>query len=359
MSTTILSTPVGRDSFDESVVQAPAGAVSWGAIFAGAAGAAALSLILLILGVGLGLSSVSPWSSKGISATTFGVSTVAWLTFTQLAASGMGGYLAGRLRSRWMRTHSDEVYFRDTAHGFLAWAVASLATAVMLGSAIGSIVSGGAQAGAAVVSGAASTAAMAVPAAAAATDGGDRVPGQGYFIDALFRKDNSAPTTMTAATPDATATAPAATATAPDTAASSPAAAAPTSPITAAPSQAPAHASAPMDAAATAQSGAEAARIFANGIVTGTLPPEDAKYLGQMVAERTGMSQADAEKRVTDTFARMQTKAKEAETAARDAADKARKASATAALWIFVSLLIGAFVSSLMATFGGRQRDLV
>src|SRR5476649_1162224 len=93
-------------------------AVSWGAIIAGGVGAAALSLILLILGMGLGLSSVSPWTDRGVTATTFGVSTILWLTFTQLAASGMGGYLAGRLRSAWLDVHTDEVYFRDTAHGF-------------------------------------------------------------------------------------------------------------------------------------------------------------------------------------------------------------------------------------------------
>src|SRR6201996_7686250 len=128
--------------------------VSWGAILAGAAGAAALSLILLILGVGLGLSSVSPFAGSGASATTFGVSTILWLTFTQLAASGIGGYLAGRLRTRWASVHTDEVYFRDTAHGFLAWAVASLATAAFLGGSVGAIVSGGAQAGASLAGGA-------------------------------------------------------------------------------------------------------------------------------------------------------------------------------------------------------------
>ena len=72
-------------------IQTQASAVSWGAIVAGAAGAAALSLILLMLGTGLGLSSVSPWAFSGVSATTFGVSTILWLTFTQLVASGMGG----------------------------------------------------------------------------------------------------------------------------------------------------------------------------------------------------------------------------------------------------------------------------
>ena len=109
--------------------------VSWSAILAGAAAAAALSLILLVLGTGLGLSSMSPWSNQGASASAVGVSTILWLTFTQLAASGMGGYLAGRLRTKWASVHTDEVYFRDTAHGFLAWAVATIVTAAALSSA--------------------------------------------------------------------------------------------------------------------------------------------------------------------------------------------------------------------------------
>ncbi len=316
MNATTLPIRDNRDVLATTAGSADPGAVSWGAIFAGAAGAAALSLILLILGVGLGLSSVSPWSGQGVGATAFGASTVAWVTFTQLAASGMGGYLAGRLRSRWASTHTDEVYFRDTAHGFLAWAVASLVTAAMLSSAVGSIVSGTAQVGAAVAGGAASTAAMAVPGAAAVA-GSSGIPGQDYFMDSLFRKD-------------AAGTAPAST-----------------------------------DAGAAAfsndsgRSTLEAGRIFAHGIAGGSLSPEDTKYVGQMVAQRSGLSQADAEKRVTDTFTRLQTKMKEAEATARNAADKARKTSAYAALWIFVSLLIGAFVASLSATYGGRRRDLI
>src|ERR1700744_4331291 len=101
--------------------EANASGVSWGAILAGGCGAAALSLVLLLLGTGLGLSSVSPWANRGVAAATFGVSAILWLTLTQLVASGMGEYLAGRLRTRWSGVHTDEVYFRDTAHGFLAW----------------------------------------------------------------------------------------------------------------------------------------------------------------------------------------------------------------------------------------------
>ena len=239
-------------------------AVSWDAIFAGSAGAAALSLVLLILGVGLGLSSVSPWSGQGVSATTFGVSTIAWLTFTQLAASGMGGYLAGRLRTRWAGTHTDEVYFRDTAHGFLAWAIASLVTAAMLSSAVGSIVGGGARAGAAVAGGAAGTvAAVAAPAAAAAT-GSRGIPGQDYFMDSLFRRDAAVTAGADAGSASSTAAASSgATAAAANSGANDP-----------------------------GRSTAEAGRIFANGIAGGSLPAEDTKYVGQLIAQRTGLPQA-------------------------------------------------------------------
>src|SRR6185295_9644673 len=119
-----------------------ASAVSWGAIFAGAAAAAALSLILLLLGTGLGLSSLSPWSNEGASGKTLGIGTVLWVTFMQLAASVLGGYLAGRLRTKWVDLQVDEVVFRDTSHGFLAWAVATLFTAALLTSTVTSIVSG-------------------------------------------------------------------------------------------------------------------------------------------------------------------------------------------------------------------------
>ena len=291
-------------------------AVSWGAIVAGAAAAAALSLILLILGTGLGLSSVSPWAHDGVSATTFGVGTILWLTLTQLLASGMGGYIAGRLRTRWVALHSDEVYFRDTVHGFLAWAVASLATAALLTSVIGSIVGSGVQAGASAVGGVASTAAVAGAAAAGSNadkSAADSGP-MGYFIDSLFRKPAS--TDATATTTPAAPAAP--------TAAASP---------------------------------AEVTRIFVNSMRSGALPSDDVRYVGQLVAQRTGLSQQDAEKRVTDTYTSLQSKLRGAEVTAKDAADKARKASSYGALWLFISLLIGAFVASLAATFGGRHRD--
>lgn len=293
-------------------------AVSWGAIAAGAAAGAALSLILLILGVGLGLSSVSPWSFEGISAASFGVSTIVWLMLTQLLSSAMAGYLAGRLRTKWMDTHTDEVYFRDTAHGFLAWAVASLATAALLTSVIGSLLSGGIQAGASVVGGVANTATVA---AGGFTASGKMASEESwpmaYFVDSLFRRNGSAEATS------------------------------------------PTRAATPAEASERTMTNeaAEVGRIFTNLSRSEPLPPEDIRYVGQLVAQRTGMSQHEAEKRVADVYARAQGKLNNAEVAAKNAADKARKASSYAALWMFVSLLIGAFVASLAATYGGRQRD--
>src|SRR5450830_1942246 len=172
-------------------IRTDASAVLSGAIVAGGAATAALSLILLMLGTGLGLSSVSPWALNGVSAATFGVSTILWVTLTQLVASAMGGYLAGRLRTKWVAVHTDEVYFRDTAHGFLAWAVASLATAALLTSVIGSIVSGGIQAGASVAGSAATTAAGARAAGSEMRRSGGNGGPMGYFVDSLFRKDMS------------------------------------------------------------------------------------------------------------------------------------------------------------------------
>ena len=109
-------------------------AVSWAAIFAGAATGVAASLILLAVGAGMGLASVSPWANVGASLTTFTVVTAIWLIFVQWVASGLGGYITGRLRTRWAGTRQHEVFFRDTAHGFLTWSVATLIAVVFVSS---------------------------------------------------------------------------------------------------------------------------------------------------------------------------------------------------------------------------------
>ncbi len=128
-------------SANPGVVEAMS-AVSWGSIAAGAAAAAALTLALLALGAGLGLSSVSPWGDSGVSASTFKNATGIYLLVVAVMSSAIGGYLASRLRTKWVGLHTNEVFFRDTAHGFLAWAFATIVSASVLGSAATSMVGG-------------------------------------------------------------------------------------------------------------------------------------------------------------------------------------------------------------------------
>lgn len=270
--------------------------VSWGAVLAGAAAAAALSLVLFILGVGFGLSVVSPWS---YNTATIGKSTIIWLAFTQLIASGNGGYLAGRLRVKWASVHTDEVYFRDTAHGLLSWAVATLVTAVFLAGAVRVVVGGAIDVGTA-----AGTAAATVATAGSGVSDAGTGP-VGYFSDVLLRNDKPALATDNVATRG------------------------------------------------------EVVKIFINDLLAGTMSADDRQYLSLIVAQRTGLSQPDAEKRVDDVYARLSKAKANIESSAKEAADKARKAAAYSALWMFVALLLGAFFAGLLATVGGRQRDNV
>jgi hypothetical protein len=262
-----------QSSFAESTTknEASSSGISWAAVIGGAFVGAAMSLILLALGTGIGLSSVSTWSNAGATASTIGVAAITWLIVSQIIASAMGGYLAGRLRTKWVSVHTDEVYFRDTAHGFLVWAVGLVITAAFLASAATSIVGGTAQLGASALSN---------------TDPNE------YFIDTLFRSDRAAPD--------------------------------------------------PNDASVRA----ETRGIFANALRQQDVPASDKTYLGQLVAGRTGLSQAAAEQRVSEVL-----------TQARQAADNTRKALAHSMYWTFLALLIGAFCASFAATIGGKQRD--
>ncbi len=273
-------------------------AVSWGAIFVGAAGAAVLSLLLVMLGFGLGLSSISPWSNAGAAASTLGIAAIVWIAFTQLASAGLGGYLAGRLRVRWTNLHTDEVYFRDTAHGFIAWSVATLLVFAFMGTAVTGILEGTAKVAAAGAG--ALTGTAAAGAAGVASSQPDALKG---WADRLYRR---------------------------------------------APGQAaPANPASPADHE-------EAARILATDLKADQLPDDDRQYLASVIAQDTGISQDEATARVNDVYQ----KAKAAQQAALQAADTARKAAAHASLWTFVALLIGAFVASFCATIGGRRRDL-
>lgn len=293
MASTILATDVAAP------VESSSSAVSWGPIIAGALAASTLTFILMLLGSGLGLTMVSPWSNESASVTTFAASTAIWLVIVQWLSSGLGGYLTGRLRTKWVGIHTDETFFRDTAHGFMAWALATLLVVFVLGSAVSSAIGTGVQAASTVASGGA----MGASAGATANANGASDTAS-YFVDTLFRPTD--PARLAAPGADG-------------------------------------------DAAAAAQ----ASRILVASAASGEVSADDKAYLGQLVAARTGLSEADATARVDAVIAQMG----QAKVAAQEAADTARKAGATFALLGALSLMVGAFIASAAAALGGRQRD--
>jgi hypothetical protein len=127
---------------EEASVESSAPAVEWAAIIAGAVAAVAVSLILFALGTGFGFAAVSPATFSTTSPAEFALSAGLWLIVVQWLAAGLGGYLTGRMRTKWVGIRTDEVFFRDTAHGFLAWALATLIVAGLL--ALGSGAAGAA-----------------------------------------------------------------------------------------------------------------------------------------------------------------------------------------------------------------------
>jgi hypothetical protein len=243
-------------------------------VIAGAAASCALTLVLLSFGAGMGFSVVSPWGNSGVSATTFKIGTGLYFIVMAMISSAVGGYLAGRLRTKWVGVQTTEVHFRDTAHGFLAWAVASVLGAVLLASPASSLIGG-------TLSGATQVAANSAQSS----------PMDGY-VDTLLRSDNSPQGQQN---PDAR---------------------------------------------------AEMVRLFTTSFRNGDLKPADRTYVAKVVSARTGLNEADAEKRVTDVTTQVKADL-----------ESARKAAMQIAMWLTLSLFIGAFSASLAATEGGGLRD--
>jgi hypothetical protein len=273
-------------------VMARAG-ISWAAALGGAAVAAAVSVMLISLGSGLGLSAVSPFGNNP-SVMTFTAISAIWLIIVQWVSAFFGGYLAGRLRPSLTDVHTDEVGFRDTATGFVAWAVATLFVVAVVASGATSAASGIGRAASSVVASAVGGAAQGGAARAAAPAGEP----SGYLLDMLFR-----------------------------------------------PAQ-------PNPQGNSAEAKAEAGRILATG-ATGDISQPDHDYLAQLVASRTGLAPADAGKRVDEVIAQE----KQVVDKAKQAADAARKAAAGFSIYTAVSMLIGAFIACVAGAIGGRQRD--
>jgi hypothetical protein len=285
---------ISESMVTDAPIESSSSAVSWGPVIAGAVVAAAVSLLLLLVGTGLGFAMVSPWASQSASAATVGISAAVWLIVVQWLSAGVGGYITGRLRTKWVGVHTYEVGFRDTAHGFLAWAMATLFVATMLGSSISSVVGAGAQA-TATIAGATTSAAATV-----AANNSDSFA-TSYFTDALLRPSDPAAATTT------------------------------------------------NNEAAAGQ----LSRILTNAAIQGKMTDSDRAYVDRLVAARTGLSEADAKARVDTVLKEID----DAKVAAKQAADKARKAASATALLGALSLFIGAFIAAVAAAFGGRQRD--
>jgi hypothetical protein len=255
--------------------------LSWRAIIAGAFVTGALTLIWVAFGSAIGFSSVSPWPNAGVSVTTFEIGTGLYLIVVALFSSTIGGYVAGRLRHRWSGLHTYETQFRDTAHGFLAWALATVVGAAALGGAA-AFLAGGAAAG--------NSSGNTSQTANAPSD---------YYADMLFRPPAGRASAARA------------------------------------------------ERSADVAENREARLILTHDLATGSdFPAADRTYLAQLVTARTGLSQAEAAKRVTDTVNQ-----------AKAALDRTRQAAAGLSIWLAISMLVGAFASSMAALEGGQVRD--
>lgn len=279
--------------------ESSASAVSLKSVLAGALAASAVTLVFTLIGTGLGLGMISPYPSENNSLTTIGVAAVVWLLVAQWVSAGVGGYLTGRLRTKWVGVRTDEVFFRDTAHGFLGWALSTLIVAGLLSSIVGSIISTGTQ-----VTGAAAGTAIAAGAGTAAANSGNGSSdfSLDYFTDSLMR---------------------------------------------------PADPATPPTGQSDERVTAEVARILVNGAMAGEMSATDRTYLERVIASRTGLTEADAKTRLDETLAAIETARNEAQ----EAADAAKKVATTGALVSAAALLIGAFISAVAAAIGGRQRD--
>jgi hypothetical protein len=264
--------------------------VEWGAVFAGAVLAAALSFVLLTFGTAIGLSAASPWPNSGLSAGVIASLAVFWAIAQQIGSLMAGGYVAGRMRSRW-REPGHEAEFRDGLHGGLVWAVAVLLSAFLVFATAGLIARTGAD--------------VAGKAAASVASTGDPMD---LVLDTMLR-----PTSAAAAPPAAGAPA--------------------TTPRTR-----PANASDDVRP--------EISRLLARAVASGSISTENRTYLAQLVAQRSGISQQEAEKRVD-----------EAVNAARTAADKARRAAVLTGFVTAAGLILSFAAAWWSAMKGGQHRD--
>ncbi len=314
------SRPYADSNIDTAAVTRPGSGIShldWGAIIAGAVLAAAISFVLLSFGAAIGLSVASPYRGEGVSRNMILIAIALWMVWVIVSSFMAGGYLAGRMRRTIGDATPHEVEVRDGAHGLMVWALGVLIAALLTASGISGLARTGAVAGA----------------AAAASGSGDRFGGTGpvgLAVDSLFRP--AGPAAPGGAAANATPAAPGG--------AAPPAA---SSGGTGATGGAPGAATNPAELRESKQ---EVGRILASTTLQGNLSNGDRAYIVRLVAERTGMPEAQADRRVTEVLAE-----------ARHAADQTRQAGVIAGFVTAASLLVGAAGAWWAAGNGGRHRD--
>jgi hypothetical protein len=268
--------------------------VEWGAVIAGAVLAAALSFVLLTFGTAIGLSATSPWPNSGLSAKVIASIAVFWAMTQQIGSIMIGGYVAGRMRSRWHES-GHEAEFRDGLHGALVWAVGVLISAFLVFATAGT---------------AADVAGKAVGSVAGSSDTMDTV------VDTLLRQTGTAQAATPAPSPPAAGSA----ATTPNR---------------------PGNAPSSGDKARS-----EISRILASSVASGSITPENRTQAAQLVAQRAGIPQAEAERRVD-----------QAVNDARSAADKARRAAILTGFVTAAALFLSLAAGWWAAMRGGHHRD--
>jgi len=272
--------------------------LEWGPVVAGAIAAAAISLILLTFGAAVGLTLTSPWPNAGARLWIVALVVAWWAVAVQIASFAAGGYLAGRMRNRWPET-GEEGQFRDNAHGLMVWALGVLVGGIMLALTTGGVLRTTTQSAAVVAAG--------VPGAAALSTS----PAE-YATDLLLRPESGG-------------------------AAASPAAGGLT----------------PQRDQNDQALRSETSRIFTSTIRNQEFSERDRAYLVRLIQSRTGLPEAEAQRRVDASV----NEARDQEIKVRETADKARKAAILTGFIAAASLLISLVVACLMAGIGGRHRD--
>ena len=278
-----------------TVTMTPASYVEWGAVLAGAVLAAALSFVLLTFGAAIGISATSHWPNAGMSVKVIATLAVFWALAQQIGSLMAGGYVAGRMRSRWHEA-AHESEFRDGLHGGLVWAIAVLISALLVFATASLTVRTAADVAGKAVAGAASSANNPLDS----------------ILDAMLRHSAgaSAANREPSGTPAGAPQSPSAVASTPD------------------------------------DTRGEVSRILASAVGSGSLSAENRAYLANLVAQRSGVPQQQAEKRVDDAI-----------TAARTAADKTRRAAVLSGFVTAAGLILSLGAAWWAAIKGGEHRD--